>query len=360
MTQTAYLHIGLPKTGTTYLQHVVWENKPRLARAGLLVPGQRHRAHLHASLDIRESDRLEKRAGAGATPWQDLVDEAQAWSGDILITHEFFCAASPAQVERMVSSLAGFEVRVIVTARSLNRLAVSRWQEWVKNGGTREIDDFPVRDRFEPADDWGWNSIDLADVLERWGAVIPHDRITVIVVDTSADPGLLWERFAAVVGVEAKGYPPAEEPRNTSLGVVEVELLRRVNTKLDGFKSAKDRAKWIRRYLGEGTILPSGSEKFRASTRKHQEFAARDRRAVEFLTTGGFNVDGDVALLETDTSPNLRQPGEVTDSELVEAATAAIANLLSDVRTLTGERDALRERVERAAAGPLRKRRWAR
>jgi len=228
----------------------------------------------------------------------------------------------------------------------------------VKNGGTKPIDAFPLRDESDPTDDWGWNSIDLADVLDRWGEVVPHDRITVIVVDTSAEPAALWERFARTVGVDPRRFRAEEEPRNPSLGVVEVELLRRVNKKLDGFRSAKDRAKWIRRYLGEGMILPGGTERFRASLARHDEFAARDRRAVELLQTGGFLVDGDVAMLETETKPELRQPEDVTDAELVEAATETIANLLADVRRLTTERDELQQRLDSARKpGLIRKRR---
>lgn len=35
-----YLHIGAPKTGTTYLQNVLWRNRERLRTDGLLYPGR--------------------------------------------------------------------------------------------------------------------------------------------------------------------------------------------------------------------------------------------------------------------------------------------------------------------------------
>jgi hypothetical protein len=31
-----FLHIGAPKTGTTYLQDVLWSNKAELSRRGVL------------------------------------------------------------------------------------------------------------------------------------------------------------------------------------------------------------------------------------------------------------------------------------------------------------------------------------
>ena len=56
-----FLHVGLPKTGTTYLQQVVWANRDRLRSAGLFLPGFGHREHLWAALDLQERPRLARR-----------------------------------------------------------------------------------------------------------------------------------------------------------------------------------------------------------------------------------------------------------------------------------------------------------
>ena len=52
MASQVFLHIGLPKTGTTYLQSVLWESRAALARDGYLLPGSGHREHLWAALDL--------------------------------------------------------------------------------------------------------------------------------------------------------------------------------------------------------------------------------------------------------------------------------------------------------------------
>ena len=95
MTQRVFLHIGLPKTGTTYLQRTLWENKPALAEAGLLLPGRHRRRHLIASLDLRDDPKLTGLGGDVTAPWADLVAESLEWPGDVLISHEFFGPASP-------------------------------------------------------------------------------------------------------------------------------------------------------------------------------------------------------------------------------------------------------------------------
>ena len=133
-----YLHIGGPSTGTTYLQDALWAHRDRLADRGLLLPGRR-RWHLLASLEVREDPGLANRPGRVEHPWRDLVAEVAQWPGDALISHEFFAAASEDQVRRAVADLGDAEVHVVVTARAMVDLFLSRWQEWVKNGARGSI-----------------------------------------------------------------------------------------------------------------------------------------------------------------------------------------------------------------------------
>lgn len=341
-TARVWLHVGLPKTGTTYLQHVLWENKPALRAHGVLLPGATRRRHLLASLDVREDPKLARRPGDVAHPWQDLVEEIRRWGRDAEISHEFFAAASTPQVQRIVDDLEGFEVHVVLTARAMSDLGPSRWQEDVKNGGTLDIDSYPAREDYDPTDEWGWGSFDLADILERWSAVVPPERIHVLVVSPgSGSPEDLWHRFAEVMGLDGREYAVPDAPVNASLGLVEVELLRRVNAKLEGFGSAMDRGQWIRGYLAEGDILPSRREKFRAGEAKRSDLRRRAERAVELLRTGGYDVRGDIEALLPAEAQGLRHPDDVTDAELLDSATTAIAHLVRDVRALTRERNAL-------------------
>jgi hypothetical protein len=361
VTRRAFLHIGLPKTGTTYLQQVLWDNKARLAERGVLLPGATRRRHLLASLDVREDPRLARRSGNVTAPWQDLVDECLRWDGDVLISHEFFGAASTPQVRRLVDSLPGFDVHVTITARAMSDLGVSRWQEWVKSGGALAVDEYPRKQRYDPADEWGWGSFDLADILDRWGAVLPHERIHVLpIAPGRSDPDELWFRFAEVLGLDGHELTVPQVPVNPSLGVVEVELLRRINPHLHDFKSAADRGNWIRGFLAEGDIFPNRRERFRAGAEKQKQLVDRGERALEMLRDGGFDVRGDLESLRPSYPSGLRHPSEVTDAEMLESATIAIANMLRTVRSLTEERDALRSRssARRAAVAAGQIERW--
>jgi hypothetical protein len=347
VTDRVFLHIGLPKTGTTYLQRALWHNKEVLGEAGLLLPGRHRRRHLLASLDLRGNPSLAQRGGDVSAPWDDLVEESSAWVGDVLISHEFFGPASPGQVRRAVESFPGAELHVVITAREMVGLTISRWQEYVRNGGPRAIDDYPRTDSYRPSDEWGWGSFDLADILERWGSVVAHERIHVLpMVPGGSDPTELLRRFLGVLGYADVVVEMPEERVNEGLGVVEAELLRRVTPLMTDFRSAGDRGNWIRGYLAAPGVMPSLGEKFRPSDDRLAELEARGARAIEALTEGGYDVVGDLSMLEPRDVRERRQPGDVSDAEQLDAAVEVIAALMTRVRALTRERNALVRRPE--------------
>ena len=53
MAERVFLHIGLPKTGTTFLQTTMWHNRAQLEAQGFLYPGAKRMDHYHASQDVR-------------------------------------------------------------------------------------------------------------------------------------------------------------------------------------------------------------------------------------------------------------------------------------------------------------------
>jgi hypothetical protein len=356
-----FLHVGLPKTGTTYLQTLMWDNRDELARQGVLLPGESSRQHLWASGVVREDPKIDRRGPGARHAWSRLVEQVNAWDGTAVVSHEFFASASADQARRAAAALTGAEVHVVVTARETVSLVTARWQEFVKNGSTVPIDGFPRHERSDPHDDWGWGTLDLADVLERWGSAVPHDRVHVLTLPKPGEPReTLWQRFAALVGIDPGSCRTSASAQNESLGVVEVELLRRVNAELDGFSSAQDRGNWIRGYLAQGKLVPRGGEKFWPSDERVAELRSRGERIADAVAAGGYDVIGDVADLRPPRDlPARRHPEDVTHAELVAAAAGVIAAMMTDVRRLTRQnrslQDRLDRRVSRRAAARLRR-----
>src|SRR3954469_4309670 len=190
--------------------------------------------------------------------------------------------------------------------------------------------------------------MDLADVLRRWGASLPHERLHVLALPKPSEPSeTLWLRFADLLGVDPSGFDSGGSVHNESLGVGEVELLRRVNGELEGFTSAVDRGNWIRGYLAQGKLGPRHGEKFWPSDERVAELRARGDRIVDEVVAGGDHVIGDVEDLRTPADlPSRRHPDSVTDGEVAAAGAAVIAAMMTDVRRLTRENRALRRPPE--------------
>jgi hypothetical protein len=356
MARTVFFHVGLPKTGTTYLQTLLWNNKDVLRTQGVLLPGASVREHLWASGAVRDDPRLERRGPQAPGAWDRIAREVVDWSGTAVISHEFFAAASAEQVERALRRLGDAEVHVVVTARDTVSLVTARWQEFVKNGSTVGIDDYPTREETDPANEWDWGTLDLADVLARWGATLPPERVHVLTIPKPGSPrDELWLRFAQLVGIEPTACDTSGTVHNESLGVVEVELLRRINGDLVGFGAAIDRGNWIRGYLAQGKLVHRKGDKFWPSAERVKTLRERGDRAVDAVIARRYDVIGDVEDLRTpDVLEERRHPDSVTDAELVSAATATIAAMLTDVRSLTQERRALRRRLGRRGDRPSR------
>ena len=351
MARKVFIHIGLPKTGTTYLQTLLWNNRDALRQQGLLLPGRNSRQHMWASAVVREDPHLHRRGPAALRSWDGLVKRVNDWSGTALINHEFFAGASAEQAAAAIARFEGAEVHLVVTARDMLTLVTGYWQEFVKHGFEATLDHFPELDSEEAADEWGWSTLDIGGVLGRWGRTVKPERVHVLVVPPSSAPReRLWHEYAGLLGIDSSALDLSGSRRNESLGVVEVELLRRINDQIElrgDLRSALDRGVWRRDYLALGKLVPRGGDRYWPSESRVAEIRDRGNRAVTMIREQGFDVIGDLALLAVpEELPERRHPDRVTDEEMLEAATATIASMLSDVRSLHDENKRLEELVE--------------
>ena len=332
------LHIGLPKTGTTYLQQVVWGNRDRLAADGVLLPGFGHREHLWAALDLQERPRLAKRHKDAPGSWERLVEQAARQSRDVLLTHEFFCGASAEQATRAIEAFPDSEVHLVVTARDAASVVSAGWQESVKNGGTVDLAAV-MSGQAAGGPEFSMRTWDLAGVLERWTPALPSDRVHVLVMPGRGQPhDLHWRHFAEVLGVDPDAYDLPTDAVNPALGIVQIELLRQVNAQLPAY-SARDRGVWIRGYLAEDLLAGQPKERGGMPAEHLARFADLDRAATELIVERGFHVLGELSGLapEESTSAGGREPGTVRPDELVESAVRLVADIVADVRASTGD-----------------------
>jgi len=332
-----FLHLGLPKTATTYLQTILWASRDRLRADGVLLPGEERRDHLWASRVVREDPNLERQPERHRTAWARLRAELAAWDGDGLVSHEFFAAASAAQAAAMIAELAPAEVHLVATAREPLGLFTASWQESLKNRNTVPLPEYARSVSKSPHAIWNWRTLDLRLVLRRWAPTLPPERVHVLPLHRGGPREAIWETFAGVVGVDPAAYDTGLSFPNESMGVVEAETLRRVNEHLGSFERAFDRGVYIRTFLADERLVPRGGDRYWPEPDQVEDCRRRGRRAVRYVERHGFDVRGDLAdLLVPDDLEERRSVTSVTDAEVADVAVQLVARLLEDVRELRG------------------------
>jgi hypothetical protein len=351
MAATVFLHIGLPKTATTYLQSILWGNEDVLKEQGILLPGPERRFHYWCTRVVREDVTFADRASArqrGA--WDQVRADVEAWPRTAIISHEFFAAASAAQAARVVADLAPAEVHLVVTAREPLGLFTASWQESIKNRDTRPMAEYSIVEADDTGGVWNWRTLDVRRVLERWSPAFEAQRVHVLPLPGPEAPRReIWDRFARLVDVDADSVDLGRSFPNTSMGVAEAETLRRMNHHLGDFNSAIDRGTYIRSFLADERLVPRKGEPYWPSPDRVEEARERGRAAVAYIAEQGFDVIGELdSLLVPDELAERRTPESVREDEVAEVAVELAARMLHDVRDLRHERRALRHELEEA------------
>ncbi len=254
MSRRVYLHIGAPKTGTTYLQDRLTLNAASLADHGVHFPSRSPLVspglfHFRAALDLLGQD-WGGEPGHAAGNWDALAKRVRRKSGTVIVSHEILAPARAEHVARAMADLDGSEVHVVYSARDLGRAIPAAWQESIKQGRKWSYRKFLRKTR--RGKPWFFRAFDLPTVLATWGSELPPERIHVVTVPHRPDPmrvepeastapgpveaipgDPLWLRFCEVFGIDPAWAPRDSDRTNQSLGVAETTLLRQLNRRLD-------------------------------------------------------------------------------------------------------------------------------
>ena len=341
-----FLHIGAPKTGTTYLQNVLWHNRDALRQAGVLYPGLSKDAQFHAAMDLRQAYFQEHLNPAVPGAWERLVGQARAWRGDVVISHELFSMLDAQVVQDALVHLGWAEVHLVCTARDLARQVPAVWQEDIKNRQVLSFGEF-TRELSNPGPtthylaNLFWQMQDIPLVLDTWAATLPPERVHLVTVPPpGAGPDELWSRFSQVIGIDSIGgeIDLGCEP-NRSMGIAETNLLRKLNLALGDSLDWPAYDVLVKDFLALSVMGAHASVPLALPLADHEWVAQRTRLMVDTLRARHWRIIGDLNdLIPTAPEQRPRHPDDTTDGELAEAAVHALAGLLHWARDHTPPR----------------------
>lgn len=322
------VHIGAPKTGTTYLQSLLWDNAEYLRGQGVSLPGGKQTFHFRAGGDLFGPTGLDRTRGPHTEGmWKKFAKMVRRDSAPVVLMTDERLAGAPEDAALRVAELADHrEIHIVYGARNLASLIPSAWQTQVRHGlkarfvewAEAVLDQSPVG--LGQVDFWSRH--DIEDVVNRWKkAVERSDHIHLITVPKSTqDPDLLWTRFAKAAGIPER-LPVMEASRtNTTLDYAQIEFLRRVNVNVVDELDPEQYRRIVRNLLsnramsghsrGPGPKLPLRLEQ------KVQDHATKIN---DFLRSTDCDFLGDLEDLEPELSDAHKKPatGEVLRASIV-------------------------------------------
>lgn len=338
MAERVVLHIGAPKSGTTYLQSILFASRSPLAAQGVLVPGSGVGDYSRMAKAMRT--RRRGNGPAGRT-WRAVRDQVAGWSGTAVLSSEWFCLTPAELVGRAVGELAPARVEVVYTARAPVEQVPAAWQETLKLGSGLSLEEF-VTSLAAGDGRWSWWSLDPVRVLSRWRAEVPPEQITVVTVPrTRSEPDLLLHRFAEACGFDPAGCDTSRSTPNESLSVEAAVLAARLAPALTeriDFDAAPwtDRYRWLRRLLGHELLVPWPGTPIGVPATVEQELLERAEASSRALAEAGYRVRGDLGDLVGPTRrAGARAPQDVPVEDVLDLAVDTIAELLARLRAET-------------------------
>jgi hypothetical protein len=324
-----FLHIGAPKSGTSYIQALLGTNRETLASHGVLWPGPSWGVQVAAVKELRQL-----KSGQSLEPrgrWMKLAASIKEWGGRCaVVSMEWLINLHPHQFGAAVASLEPCRVEVVCTGRDLVRTVPASWQEAMQNGRTWSWEEF--LDGVTAADPDStvpgkafWRMQDLPSIVRRWSRVVPLDRIHLVTVPPAgAEPRLLWTRFCELLDLDPAAF---EQPQrsNESLGVASAQLMWHINQRMAQRQLSRVSYRpLLKRHLSKSVLV----------SRKADELDALDLHVVGDLDDLVCQPPADIG----------QRPDDVPAAELLEVALDGFAGLAAHAaETGASEQDEVRQ-----------------
>jgi hypothetical protein len=357
MSRRVYVHIGAPKTGTTYLQDRLARNLKELADHDVHVPTRSPFVspglfHFRAALDLLDQD-WGGPVGHAEGSWDAMVRRVRRHDGTVVISHEILAPARREYIERLKRDLSDSELHIVYSARDLARQVPAGWQESVKQGRRWSYRHYLTKIR--SGKPWFARAFDLPAVLTSWGAGLAPEHVHVVTVpqaaDVAADPAVLWHRFCRAFTIDPAWAPRDSDRSNPSLGSAETSMLRRLNERMD--REARHETTYdelLRGMLAEEALSGRKPNPITLPPRLHGWAVESGEAWIEWLRGSGVDVIGDPDdLLPTPPPPGkYRNPDKAPAKEQLSAAIDALAAMTREAAARPDPDATLRNKVRRA------------
>jgi hypothetical protein len=215
------IHIGPPKTATTYLQRNFTRLAPALRAAGVLYP-----------LDLGTPGHIRlARLLADPAAQAELDEIFRVLNGSnahaILISAEDLSPLRRPAIERLHHLVGGNTVTLVYYCRRWSEILRSRWGERIKHGLDISLQEYCAEAQQTPLQ---VSAVNYDRTLRRWTRVFGQENLRLVCLSVLAERGveLVGHFLETFLTFRLDGVPP-EDVQNRSLSIVDTEILRSLN-----------------------------------------------------------------------------------------------------------------------------------
>jgi len=295
----ATLHIGLHKTGSTYLQHAFSECRDALAEHGWEYPELGLWGHGHHKLaDAYRADDTRVFQEISEA-FREVLASTEA---NVLISSERFegLRASPDRLEQLARDLGNRSVRIVVFLRRRSDTLFSRWQQRIRYGYAESFPEFALRETLR-----GNRShlLNFSAVVEAYARAFGDRAIRLVGYSTLVERK---ENLLDVFGREILGMPSdslkgASGKVNSSLSPLHAEIIRLAHAEID-LGTRRKRAQFTDRFaewltgagadvVGRLTAETADTERTINLAPIDYQFAESDRDLLDRFGEFGSGID---------------------------------------------------------------------
>lgn len=334
MPEQLFVHVGMPKTGTTYVQSIWHAGSELLAAQGLtLLPATRN-GNFRLSVAVRDGViGTDQRWGRRAVP-RFGRRLAKVETPKVLTSDELYSGATSEQIGRLVEAAGDVEVHVVVSVRSLSRLLPSTWQQRIQQRGeVPSLEEFlaAITSREGDLAERWWHDRGIVPVLERWSEHVPMERMHVVTMPgAGADPRSLLERHGSVLGIDVSVLDEGAAKANPSLGWAQAEVLRQVKLRVPRHLLTREGylpvGKW---WLGARHLAPQAGVPPRMPSSLRGWCEDEAAATIAWLREQPVDVVGDLDDLRPVDRDFVDDP-VLDQADLLEAAIAALTSIAAE------------------------------
>lgn len=255
--KTVYLHIGPHKTGTTLIQKTFYENKEYFLNNYSIDYLNGYKiifGHHEIVTQLKSNDFNEKEL-------RKLIDSSRAES--VFISSENFDILNENEVQRLLSALSCYEVKVVAMYRESSLRLYSWWQEEIKHGSTESFPEYALPHLSRPMVSDIFN---LDVILSRYLKYLNTDSLLIGDYDSFLKFGGIEVFFENAMNFKFPHIHSNKKIVNKGLGEFDVEMIRVFNTifkRTIGFAGSAVREKYLNsKHLLDKEVLRGVKKQF--------------------------------------------------------------------------------------------------